>query len=371
MSAPLLALLAGVLPEPVTPPPKPLLDQVLGGPQEEPPLLLILPAITLEQVKGAEALDGASVDGFAESLREAAEELFLWRRWRVVDLETTRKLPAELGFGDRCTSGPCVSALVQKTDATHWLSAVILRAKGACRVRATLYNQQERRPIKVLEEDVRPCVAQNILEKGEDLGRRIAEGPRVEPQVSLRLTPLGVPSIDLPDLPDLPDRPTTTATSSYPIERALEVYREQAMRLVIDDQDQSYVVRGRWLLTDCEVLRVASRPIPPEVQSRCDGNLWELGWLLLPVGALGMIPGAANVAEGDSVVPLLLAVSVAVTGPVLALLLDEDALDPLEGEHALTNRELELIVGEANQELRRSLGLSEADLWIAERSKEP
>jgi hypothetical protein len=217
--------------------------------------------------------------------------------------------------------------------------------------------------VRILEERIAPCSAQRLLERGEDLGRRMAEGPPAERTVSLELTPLEVPSIDIPDVPDVELVATATRSASLTLEKALEVYRLQSMQLHEDPAGRIYIARAGRLLDDCSMLRAASRPIPEAIESRCDGNLWELGWLTLPVGGIAVVPTAADL--DDTAVPFIASVAFAVTGPLLALLFDEDELDPAAGEHVLPREEIEQVVADSNAELRRSIGLTEADVAIA------
>lgn len=333
------------------------------------PRVLILPAVTRDKLTRGEPLDSKNLRAFSDAFRETAADLFGWRRWEIVPPEEISVLTSKLGFGAICSNSACVNALVKETGATHWLSAVVIRADARdCRARTALFDVAREVTERVAEDDIAPCVAQNILAKAEDLGRRMAEGPRLAPKIALDLTPLEVPAIDIPDIADVAQYQTSTAArsaSAFPLERALEVYRAQAMLFFEDAAGQYYVARDGRLLDDCEVLKVASLPVTAVAAEHCDGNLWELAWIAMPVGALGLIPSFVTTSEGGSPIPMLLSGALFLGGPLAALLLNVDAAEPSRGEHILRREELARIVADTNAALRRSLALSDADVQIA------
>jgi hypothetical protein len=333
------------------------------------PKVLILPTITLEQLEKGAPLEPKRVDAFWYSFRESSIEVFSWRRWEVVEQEEAEALLGKLGLGRVCKTAACVDALSKATKATHWVSSVIIRTGDElCRARTTLFDLSKQKIQRVLESDISPCVAQNVLARGEDLGRKIAEGPRAAPEIALDLTPLSVPHLEIPNLPDVTELLTSTAarSSSYPIERALEVYAAQSM-IFFEEEGRYYVARGGKVLGDCEVLKVASRPLTQPVIEHCEGNLWELAWIGVGIGGLMFIPSAAASLDGEGgAVAVALTTGTLLFGSlVAAVFFNIDAAVPENGDHLIPRDELSEIVAEANRELRRSLALSEADVVVA------
>ena len=70
-------------------------------------------------------------------------------------------------------------------------------------------------------------------------GRRIGDGPILDRAVSLALTPIDLPSIEIRDIDDIgPVRASTRAVArtGLSIERALELYRQQSLQLIEDTE---------------------------------------------------------------------------------------------------------------------------------------
>jgi hypothetical protein len=333
--------------------------------------VLILPATTVSRPIKGRTIDNLRLAAFGEAFVETASEVFAWRRFLVVSADELRE---RSGDPRLCADGACALALGRAAGASQVVSTVLLLEPSgqSCSVQTTLLHVGSAEVRRRLEDRIRPCMSDQLLGAAEDLGRRIAEGPRLELDISLSLTPLSVPSIDIPDLPDVSLHRTSTqarAKSAYDLDSALEAYKHKHMFLFEDADGRRYVARDGKVLSDCDVFRAASLTVPPQLLEFCEGNNWELAWLALPLGAaitLAAVNDETSARPG-SATPIALAIGVvtSVLSPVLALVLNVDAANTEAGDHYATPEELETIVKGSNQQLRKDYELTEADVTIA------
>lgn len=286
-----------------------------------PPRVAILPV-------GSEGdpIAGEVLKAFGDAFRGAAVEVFIWRRWELAESDDE--------------------------TATHTLQVVLFGAGEGCRAKGTLFDRRRNIAEKSRQQVIDVCGGSSLIAHAEDLGRKLAEGPREEPRVTLNLTPLDIPSIDIPNIPEVGEYQSAT------VARALEVYRSQAL-LVIDDGDRWFVARSETLLDDCEALQAAQINLTKPAIEHCDGNFWEFAWLGAPVGAIGLWVGAST----NDGAPVALAGTVILLGSAAAaLLFNRDAADVEDGDHFLTRDQMAEVAEVANERLRRELGLGERDL---------
>lgn len=335
-------------------------------PSSKRPRVLVLPTLTVNKGAEAEALEDDAVEVFWAAFYAAAAARFELRRFEVVGLEELKAALRAAGQLDRCPTAACVSRLVRETEATAWVSGVLVRAGPTlCRSRVTVYDLARQRVELAREDDIQPCSTSMLAHQGAVLGHRAAEGARWRPPATESLTPLEVPDLEVPSLSLIEEpKASTTARSLTALERqaALDRYRQESVRLISDDAGRSFVVRGGLVIGDCELLGLAHRPILPRTQEACAGNWWELGWLSVPIGGLFLIPTGTNLIEGDNPLPFIFAMAVTLAGPVLALALNVDAPALAAGAHVLPLTEIEEIVAELDAALLASLGLSPADV---------
>jgi hypothetical protein len=306
--------------------------------------------------KGAQ-LDPLRVRAFRDGLWDVAEGILRWRRLEPIQSEA-------------CPTAECVAKAVARAGASLWVSSEIATSPDdpSCRARASSYDGATGKLLKTVEDQIRPCLADQILATAEEFGRRLAEGPRAPLPIALALTPLSVPSLDIPDIPDVKLNRTSTearARSAFDLGRALEVYRTQHMFLFEEDDGRIFVARNGRLLDDCDVMKVASQTVPPKLDEFCHGNMWELAWLGVPLGAVITLVGATDHDSVGGPVTLLVGLSSLIVSPILALLLNVDAADVQRGEHLATRSELEALIANSNEALRRSLGIGASDVGLA------
>lgn len=344
-----------------------LTDQ-LGHPVPPPPTVLIFGAVTRSDLEDGKALDETRLRAVDEAFTEAASATYEWRRWRVVSGEDARAAIRKAGFGDRCDTLECVDATVRAVGATHWVTVVAIAIDGRdCSARAKSVEVAGQKVLADDQIDIGPCLTDNILGQIADLARKIADGPQRSQRIDLALTPLHVPSLDIADIEDVPlYRTATTARtqSGYGLDRALAVYRDKHM-FAFDDGGKLYVTRGGRVLTDCEVMKVASKPVDARLRTHCSGNLWEIAYGTVPVGGLMMFVGRDGVSGGGAgeLGLFITGIAVGLAGPALALIFDRDGADL--ADHAVPPHELHATIDEWNASLRRSLALTEAEVAVA------
>lgn len=328
--------------------------------------VLVLPSVTRSVGDGARAVTDAARQSFDEAFRDVAEGTFAARRIAVVTPEALGEATRQLLGTTACLTSACASELARRTDATSWLIAVVVGTDRGCRARATLYDLRKSQVTLRREVDVVPCTPERLVMGAEDLARQAADGPRVPERIALALTPLSVPDLEVPSLDDVPFTYTSTALraqrTGLTLAQAAELYRKHEFALRPNARGELVAVRGSTPVSDCDLM-VAAGVRASEAESRaCRGNWWELAWVGAPVGALMLVPALG----GDEVSAPLTVTSLVflLGGPALALLLNEDALDPVEGDHVVGVRRLEELVLRANATLRRELALTEAEAQI-------
>lgn len=331
--------------------------------------VVILPSITLDRGGGVRAVDEPTRALFDEAFRDAAEGTFLARRLEVVERDVTDAFTREVVGDVLCVTSACAHQIARRSEATSWLVGVIVRNDAGCRARATLFDMTRARVAQRLDQDVAPCTPDRVLRAAEDLGQRIADGPRRPQPVGLSLTPLSLPEVGLEDIDDLEFTFTSTTERTKQIgvspERAIALYHKHEFALRPNAQGYMMAVRGRTPISDCDLMVAAGRKATREELMSCSGNWWELAYLTAPVGAVMLIPVLG--ADEPSIALGGLAVTLLVSGPLLALAYNRDAHDPSEGEHVVPLDDLEDLVVRANATLRRELGLSEAEVIASRR----
>lgn len=328
--------------------------------------VLVLPSVTRSVGDGARAVSEAARASFDDAFRDVAEGTFAARRVAVVSPEELGEATRLLLGDTACITSACASELARRTQATAWLIAVVVGTDRGCRARATLYDLRKSQVTLRRELDVVPCTPERLVMGAEDLARQAADGPRRPERVSLSLTPLSVPDLHVATLDDVPFTYTSTVLraqkTGLTLERATELYRKHEFALRPNARGDLVAVRGTTPITDCELMTAAGVRASQAEDRACRGNWWELAWITAPVGALMLVPtlGSDQVSAPLAVTSLLLLLG----GPALALVLNEDAADPVEGEHVVDAARLEELVLRANATLRSELVLTEAEAQI-------
>ncbi len=326
--------------------------------------VVILPSITLDRGGGVRAVEEPVRALFDDAFRDAAEGTFLARRLEVVEREQVAAHTQAVVGDILCVTSACAHQIARRAEATSWLVAVLVRNDAGCRARATLFDLTRARVAQRLDQDVVPCTPDKVLRAAEDLGQRVADGPRRSQPVGLSLTPLSLPEVGIDDIEDLEFTVTSTTERTRQVgvtpARALALYHKHEFALRPNAQGYMMAVRGRTPISDCDLMVAAGRKATREELMSCEGNWWELAYLTAPVGAVMLVPVLGS--DEPSLAIGGLAVALLLTGPLLAITRNRDAHDPTEGEHVVPLEELEDLVVRANATLRRELGLSEAEV---------
>ena len=315
------------------------------------PTILVIPTITLERGTAGHAVTDGERVAFNEAFRDAIEGTALARGYALAAADGP------------CEKPDCAHAMATRTGARSWIAAVVVRTESECRARATLYDLGRARVARQMDSTIAPCTPQRLLMGAEDLGHKIAEGPRHRPPASVALTSLSVPDLNIPALPSLVITPTVSPPIED-VERAVSQYRKSRYALANNGEGSVIVVQGDVPVSDCDLFVIAGyRPTATQTEI-CEGNAWELGWLGAPFGALLLAPGIMNTAEGDSPALLIGALALAMGGPALAWWLNEDQPDAARGEHVVSLDQLENLIEAANETLRTQLKLHDAELRV-------
>ncbi|MBK6686681.1 MAG: hypothetical protein IPG45_19595 [Deltaproteobacteria bacterium] len=343
------------------------------------PMVAFFPTEALERSLGeATPIAKERIVAFAQELADAAIATYQWRRWEVAPGVAVARALAEQG--EDCNRPRCRGQVAYGLGASEWIESTLeeladpdparnLKRGGRCRVVGRRYQLPANRVIAELSRDVEPCTSDNLLAAAIDLGQDLAEGPRAPVRVSLNLTPLEVPSLDIPDIVSLRRIKTATAArtrSGFEIDRALQIYKAQHV-FTFRAEGQRWVARNGQLLTECDLRLVASEPMADEIREHCFGNDWEWAWLGAPAGGLVALGSYSGFQDGDlmGVVGFTIGMGTAITSAVLAVLMNQDARQPNEHVYFSSWRELEAIVEKANRDLRQSLELTEAEVELA------
>ena len=361
--------LAAACAQPVGSVDPPAAADALGRPLAPRHHVLIFPAVTLSGLERGRPLDRSRVQAFSGAFSDAAAEVFEWRRWEVTAGDAAAELIASLGMGSECRSSDCVERSIRHVEATHWATAVVVASdERACRVRVTLARARGQKGIQVIEDDIEPCVADNVLAAGATLGHRIADGPRDPPRTDLALTILTLPDIDIPDIPAVPDQSmtgsSTPALDGETLDRALALY--EARHVLSFRQDgKLFVARDGELIDDCELLAAAGRRVSGRMHERCRGNWWELGLATVPLGALLLVPSMEDLPRGvpNDLLGVITGVILVIVGPALMLAFNENAMGP--GEHALDEQSVVDLVSDSNAALRKRLTITRGQVAVA------
>ncbi len=310
------------------------------------------------------ALDAQAGLVFGAEVADAARATFLWRRWDLASAEALTQLGLDpLG----CADDVCLESVALAAGATHWLAVHLSSNESVCLGTVSLKDLY-RGIVKRLDERIEPCTPDRLLSAAARLGDAIAEGPRAPPRITVNLTLLTLPDLDLPDVPNVTRQVSTaTRTRTGPdLEQALLMYREQHV-IAFDEGDSFFVARGGKLLTECDLRRAASAPISPEIRNFCDGNDWEWAWIGTAAGGLVAWGSSSGLDEGNtvSVFGFGIGLGSALVCAGLAIFLDQDRQDPSEGSYFSPREDLEALVQRNNSDLRRVLDLTEAEVELA------
>jgi hypothetical protein len=332
--------------------------------------VLILPTISGERIQRKPALEKSTLGAFSQALAEAAGDVFAWRRWIIAGSEEVIHAGAvRRKNGALCRDEACAAEIASSMGATHVLFSRLTKMRDkSCAAYVSLISSLASDAGRVLKDEIAPCSADNVLQSAIDLGRRIAEGPRAPIPVALSLTPLDVPTLDIPDIPDVSDYATTTSTRTrrIPLKRALEIYKTKHMFVFDDDRSSGayYVVRDGKIINDCDVRRAASAPITSDTLEFCEGNSWEWAWAGFPAGAIIAAVGANDLNNGG-VFAFAFGIAVAVTSAAIAVIFNRDAVDVEDGTHLASREEIERLVEKSNERFREALDLTNADVVVA------
>lgn len=342
------------------------------------PMVAFFPTDGLERSLGEGALPKERIGAFAQELADAAIATYRWRRWEVAAPSAVALAVAEQG--EDCSRPRCRGQVAFGLGASEWIESTLealadpdpsrgQKRGGRCRVVARRFVLPANRVAAEQSREVEPCTSDNLLAAAIDLGHDLAEGPRAPVRVSLNLTPLHVPSLDIPDIATLRRIKTATAArtrSGFELDRALQIYKAQHV-FTFRAEGQRWVARNGQLLTECDLRLVASEPMNDEIREHCFGNDWEWAWLGAPAGGLVALGSYSGFQDGDlmGVVGFTLGMGTAITSAFLAVLLNQDARPPTEHVYFSTWQDLEAIIEKANRDLRKSLELTEAEVELA------
>lgn len=335
--------------------------------------VLIAPSISGEQEPREPELENKFLGAFSSAFTDAAIEVFTWRHFFVVAGNDAEDAIERIAKGGTCRTVLCTRDVAYGIGATHALFSRMTKQKdGTCAVFVSLYDLLRGKEDVREKRDIKPCTADNVLSTALELGRRVAEGPRAPVAVTLDLTKRQIRPIDVPDIEDISIYGVTTSTvprkrRGFVLERALDIYKEKYMFTFEDESHPGglYVARNNRLISECEVRRAASAPLPREIREFCDGNDWELAWFGVPAGVLISALSAGASDSGGGVLGFILGIAISGTSAALALVLDVDRVDLEEGLHYSDRDALESIVAKSNQTLREVLDLTPAEVKVA------
>lgn len=349
---------------------RPVIEE--APPPDPPNKALILRAVSQAMGPKYPAIEETSLAAFSRALEETASQTFTYRRFLVVAGVEAEAAVKENVIEHPCMTSECARTVAEQIGASHVVySRLTRKAEGACLAIVSLEVIDKRgSPIRK-HRDIPHCSASALLSAAAELGQAIAEGEREPLRITLPLTSLPVPSIDVADVPFPTAHPTRTGTTTrirhgFTLERALEVYAEKHMFVFEEPAhpDSFFVARNGRIINECDVRRAASAPISNELRERCEGNDWEWAWAVLPVGLLISGLTAHQITDGGAL-RFLFGVSLSAVSASLALILNKDAV-PVESGHPASNRpELESIVARSNEDLRQVLDLTEEEVEVA------
>lgn len=348
------------------------------------PRVVVYPTTALEPAHPeAQPIPKERLTSFDGELRDAIGSVYQWRRWEVVPRATLAE--ALEAYGDECRGVACRGRLAMSLGASAWIESTLQEARpiggeanegnrsakrgATCVVTITRWNLPANTVAGSEYQEVTPCTADNLLAAAMTLGQKVAHGPQAPVRVTLNLTPLEVPHLDVPDIANLRKIQTASAArtrTTFELDRALEIYKSQHLFTFRADGDV-WVGRGGQILTECDLRLAASAPLPDALREVCFGNDWEWAWLGAPAGGLLALGSLSGFQDGDmlGVVGFTLGMGTALTSALLAVLFNRDAQPPDRHVYLSSWRELEGIVKEANARLRKSLELTEAEVELA------
>lgn len=336
--------------------------------------VVMFPSYAKPARDGPSVLNGRRLHAFTSALHRSAEERFRWRRF---DVTTRAEVDAgidELGGPAQCLDARCYDALTERLGGSHWLAALLSEQDdGSCLATVVLQDHVNDTRAHRVEREIRPCTTDNLVAAGLSIGRTVADGPRAPVRVTLDLTELSPRSVDVPDVPDVELLATSTAPpkrGELTLEEALSLYKRRYVYLFDQELDAghaTFVARDERLIGECALRRAAGAPIDEDLETFCEGNDWEWAWLGVAVGGVVSAASFRGLRSG-SAGGVLGFVFGAMTGAIsgaLALILNEDAADPSEGEYWSHPRELQTMVEIANARLRGTLDLTAAEVEAA------
>lgn len=335
------------------------------------PAVAIFPSYSPELVRGLLPIAEARRAAFGAELGSAAGEVLDWRRWFVVPDKELAEAIADGTVNGECQDDVCFAEIGVRAGATHALiSSIVAPRPNTCRASVALYDLLKAEVAAEVDRIIEPCNDDNLLSVAADIGRTIVDGPRAPVRVTLNLTPRDIPVVDIPDVADVPRYHVDTSSRTdrvFELERALEIYEEQHM-FVFDSEDGEtfFITRGKRILSECDVRRVASAPRPPEIAEFCDGNDWEWAWLGVPFGGVVMLGSWGDFLDGGfvGVIGMGFGGIMAIASMATAIALNVDKKDPRDGEYYSSRAEIEAIVKASNANLRKQLDLTEAEVLV-------
>ncbi len=278
------------------------------------------------------------------------------------------------GGQTKCLDARCYDGIAIKLQATHWLAARLVEGpKRSCFATVVLEDLLEGERDYRAQRKIAPCTIDNAVAAAQDLGRQVARGPRTPIRITESFTDLAAPSLSIPSLPDLKSLATSTTPrdrKDLTLDRALGVYKRHyliAFSQELDDDWHTFVARNGKLVDECTVRKAAGLEISDALDEYCHGNNWEWAWLGVPVGAvvsLGSIRGLQH-GTAPGVLGFVFGALASLVSGTLALALNVDSADPKSGEYWSHWLDLERMVETGNEELRRKLHLSAAEVEAA------
>lgn len=336
--------------------------------------VVMFPSYAKPVTDGPSILEGRRLRAFTRALQTAARERFRWRRFRVAAESDVEAEIAKFGGPGQCLDARCYDGVTDRLGGSHWLAALVVeREAGVCLATVVLEDRRNRARAHRVEREVSPCTTDNLVAAGRGIGRAVADGPRAPVRVTLDLTDLSPPSVGIPDVPEVELLATSTAVlqrGELSLDEALSVYKRRylyAFDQELRDGTRTLVARDQRLIGECAIRRAAGAPIDDEIEEFCDGNNWEWAWLGVPVGAVVSFGSFRGLRSGSApgVLGFVFGTMTGIISGALALILNEDAADPEEGEYWSHPRDLEAMVETANARLRETLRVTAAEVEAA------
>ncbi len=317
---------------------------------------------------GVPVLPPATISAFAEEFSESGQRNLRFRGFSIVsEAESGRALvKAQEGA---CSGSQCTLTTARSFGATYYVTVKLSRPSASqCIAEAYFVALKSGYSSRDISKDVSPCTGDRLLSTAQDLGLELTHGPAIGPEVTVSLTPRTVPNIAIASIPDISRHYVETSTKGrrggIALSRALQIYQDRYVTQFHDSEGQFRMAQRRRLIGECALRRIAAEPLGEEILEFCEGNSWIWASLGVPAGVLVAWASYPEL-EQDSMAGFLgftLGALGAVTSGVLALTYTKFSHSPEEAKYYSPPRELSKMVFKANRQLRKDLGLSEADV---------